>query len=185
MKGIARWSGLSIGIVEQNDGLIDESAFVMNLLPRPSDRLLRCTHDRRLSSAHTIDEYEDPSCRDSGIYTGAIEAYLRSELNCDGKWPRYEIDTPHPWNWNCHGYPNTMGDLRKALILNPEMRIFAACGYFDLVTPFAATECCFQRLHLSRSVSLEYYEGGHTFFTNPKALKKFKNDLVEFYKRKR
>jgi carboxypeptidase C (cathepsin A) len=59
-----------------------------------------------------------------------------------------------------------------------------ACGYFDLVTPFAAAEHSFKRLRVplkENPVTFHYYEGGHMFYTNPQALKKFKSDLTQFF----
>ena len=86
---------------------------------------------------------------------------------------------------NAFGYPNLMGALRQTLVVNPSMKVFAGCGYFDCATPFAATEYCLDHLDLPDAYrsrcQVEYYEGGHMFYLNPPARVKFKHDLIRFY----
>ena len=135
----------------------------------------------------TIQNYADPSeWINEGVFTAVLHSYLHEELDCQSNWPRYEVDPQVPWSFGA-GYPNKMNQLRKSLTINPNMRIFTACGYYDLVTPFATVEHSFNRLHLplESNITFGYYEGGHMFYTNPAALKKFKLDLTEFYKRAR
>ena len=183
---IAHWTGLPLDLIERNDGLIDSFTFFLQLLGREKKVIGR--FDSRsvgeILPPRNMFNYEDPSeWTIQGIYSGALHAYLQEELGCKAAWPRYEVISYLPWDYTSFGYPNTMNQLRRALVMNPDMRVFTACGYFDLATPLAATEHCFRRLHLpiDDNITFGYYEGGHMFYTNLAALKKFKTDLVVFY----
>ncbi len=184
---VAYWTGLPVSLIERQEGLIDDSTYFIQLLADQKKVIGR--FDSRaigdILPPRDIAHYEDPSSYNiDGLFTALMHSYLYNDLNCKVDYPRYEIIAhAQPWSWGCDGYPNMMNRLRKALIMNPEMRIFTACGYFDLATPFAATEHCFKRLHLplEDNVSFGYYEGGHMFYSNPAALKQFKRDLVPFY----
>lgn len=183
---IAKWTGLSIDLVGRYDGMIDDGTFFISLLEQKKQVVGR--FDSRFSGQilqpRTLANYEDPSeSAVTGVFTASLHAYMLEELGCHIDWPRYEMYGSLPWNFSTYGYPNTMNSLRKALVLNPAMRIFTACGYFDLATPFAAAEHCFRRLHLplDGNVTFGYYEGGHMFYINSAALKKFKQDLTGFY----
>jgi len=185
---IAKWTGLSLDLINRNDGLIDDQTFFVNLLGDEKKAVGR--FDGRLSGQlawpRTVQNYYDPSeWQIEGVFTASFNAYLAEELGCKLPWPRYKIIANLPWAFG-PGCPNKMPQLRRALVLNPEMRIFTACGYFDLATPFAAAERCFSRLWTPHdsTVVFGYYEGGHMFYTNPAALKKFKADLVKFFDRK-
>ena len=68
---------------------------------------------------------------------------------------------------------------------NPKLRVFSANGYFDLATPFFATE--YDLGHMSLPVKLMgnvefgYYPAGHMVYLNVDALKEMKADLAKFY----
>jgi len=187
---IAIWTGLSIDTVAQANGLISED-FYLTHFGASEKKLLglfdsRCIGDR-LSAGSRFNLFEDPSwAAIGGIMTASLNHYLYQDLKCRTEWPRYEIlstEANQKWRFDAFGYPNQLEGLRKALLVNPNMRVFSASGYFDLAVPFSAAEYCMQRLHLPRKNNLAfgYYEGGHMFYTNPAALKQFKADLVKFY----
>lgn len=183
---IAKWTGLSIDLVEKNDGMIDDGTFFLALLQQEKKVIGR--FDSRFSGQilppRNAMNYNDPSYSAiGGAFAGTFHAYMQEELDCRSDWPRYEILASLPWNFNTCGYPGAMNCLREAFVMNPGMRVFAACGYYDLATPLAATEHCFRRLHLplEGNISFGYYEGGHMFYINPAALRQFKLDLTKFF----
>ena len=57
-------------------------------------------------------------------------------------------------------------------------------GYYDLATPYRATEYFVDQMPLPDSlrsnVSIEYYEAGHMMYVHPPSLSKFRKDLSEF-----
>jgi carboxypeptidase C (cathepsin A) len=64
------------------------------------------------------------------------------------------------------------------------MKVFVGNGYYDLATPFFATEYTFNHMGLHESlrpnVSMGYYEAGHMMYALLPALAALKADLAEF-----
>jgi carboxypeptidase C (cathepsin A) len=75
--------------------------------------------------------------------------------------------------------------LRQAITKNPALRVFVANGYYDLATPFFATEYTFSHLGLDPSlvsnVSMGYYDAGHMMYIRKASLQKLKKGLTAFY----
>lgn len=186
---LSYWTGLPLGCIEEREGLIDLVTYSLELLKK--EKKVLGLYDSRwleiLPPPALSEYYAQLSWTPfSGLFKACFQSYLHNELNCKMDWPPYELvaEEPHRnWNYQSFGYPNSMDSLRKSLLLNPDLSVFVASGYFDLVTPFAGTEYCFKRLpsSLKEKVTLHYYEGGHMFYTNPTALKKFKEDLIKFF----
>jgi carboxypeptidase C (cathepsin A) len=131
----------------------------------------------------------DPSIYQiDGILSGTLNAYLRQELRSPLLFPAYSgcsAEAFLSWDWPKGEIPNQMDALRQAMIQNNKLKVFVACGFYDAVTPFMATEYLFRHLLLPETyttrVRFGYYEGGHMFYTNPNARLAFKEDLSEFY----
>ena len=81
--------------------------------------------------------------------------------------------------------PDTAVDLADAMRKNPKLRVFSANGYFDLATPFFATEYDLSHMMLPPSlvgnIEFGYYPSGHMVYLNVDALKQMKADLDRFY----
>ena len=66
---------------------------------------------------------------------------------------------------------NTGVDLAEALIKDANFKVLVLNGYYDLATPFSATEYVINHLGVPPAVgarvSLKYYEAGHMMYVNP------------------
>ena len=73
--------------------------------------------------------------------------------------------------------------LRKALIVNPHMRVLMANGLYDLATPFFAAEYTANQIRLGLdaqdNIMLSNYEAGHMMYFHPASLEKLKQDIVK------
>jgi carboxypeptidase C (cathepsin A) len=99
------------------------------------------------------------------------------------------------WNFKHHAsgdpanadqtVPDTAVDLADAMRKNPRLHVFSANGYFDLATPFFATEYDLSHMmlppSLAANIMLGYYPSGHMVYLNVEAQKLMKADLDRFY----
>ena len=74
--------------------------------------------------------------------------------------------------------------LRTAMTRNPYLKVFVACGYYDMATVMGGSEFNFTHLAYDKQVtdrvSFGYYEAGHMIYTRPSAHKALKQDIVKF-----
>ncbi len=87
------------------------------------------------------------------------------------------------WNRGI-AYADRAAELADALAKNPTLRAFLAHGYYDLSTPFAATEYSISHLDLApaerQRISMVRYEGGHAAYIAPKVRAQFSKDVQAF-----
>ncbi len=98
-----------------------------------------------------------------------------------GDWDRSHTDP-------ANDYPSPVADtgidLAHAIIRNPDMKVLVQQGYFDLATPYRATEYFIDQMplpeELRANVEMKYYEAGHMMYVHPPSLAEFKRDLAAF-----
>jgi carboxypeptidase C (cathepsin A) len=137
-------------------------------------------------------EYDAADTATAGPFTAAFNHYIRDELKWtgDGEYlvTNYGV-VNRAWNFQRSGrgrsQANVAGDLREAMSKNPHLRVFSANGYYDLATPFFATQYTLSHLGLDPSlrahIKYGFYESGHMVYLNNAALVAFKTDLSSFY----
>jgi carboxypeptidase C (cathepsin A) len=188
---VARYTGLSVEYVEQTNLRIQISRFVKELL-----RDERRTVGRLDSRFKGIDadaagdsyEYDASYAAIQGPYTATLNHYVRVELGYENDLP-YEIlsGRVRPWSYGRrreNRYLNVAGTLRSAMTKNPHLKVYVACGYYDLATPFFASEYTFANLGLDPSlrgnVSFGHFESGHMMYIHLPSLKGLKDDVATF-----
>jgi len=190
LEKLARYTGLSVDYLDRSNLRITDYRFFKELL-RSRGRTVGRLDSRFLGlDRDTLGEgtYNDPSFTNIiGPYTAGFYDYVRRELKFEKDVP-YEIITGnvHPWSYaeheNQHVY--VAETLRQAMTINPHLKVFIANGYFDLATPYFATEYVFNHLGLDESLrgnlSMAYYEAGHMMYIHLPALEQLKKDLAEF-----
>lgn len=189
------YTGIPVKTLQQYYPNFTDDLFIHELLKE--DRLYLGRFDSRytapMNNLTRQKTSSDPSAfAVEGIFTGAFNAYLREELGLTEKYLPYEIlnlSANSDWVYTQYSINtlNTMDALRWSMCINPDMQIFVGSGFYDLATPFAATDYTFLHLNLSDSyqdnIMMRYYEGGHMFYLTPSNHKQFKQDLLEFYSR--
>ncbi len=190
VERLALYTGLSSKYIEQTNLRINIHRFTKELLRDKKRTVGRLDSRFQGIDGNSVGEYteHDPSYSNIlGTYGGAINSYLRREL--EFKTIRtYEILTGkvRPWNWGSasSGFPNTADDLRRAMSKNPYLKVFVANGYYDLATPYFATEHTVHHLgleaSLEKNISMNYYEAGHMMYIHSPSLVKLRDDVVKF-----
>jgi carboxypeptidase C (cathepsin A) len=187
---LARYTGLSEPYIEQTDLRIEIHRFVKELLRdqrRTVGRLdSRFTGIDRDAAGENF-EFDPSYAAIQGPYTACLNDYVRSELDFESDLI-YEIltDRVRPWNYDKfqNRYVNVAETLRKAMSQNPHMKVLVANGYFDLATPYFATQYTFNHLgldpSLQESISMAHYEAGHMMYIHKPSLIQLKTDLAGF-----
>lgn len=187
---VARFTGLSKDFVDRANLRVTIYQFTKELLR--DKRLTAGRFDSRMTGRdkNAVGEsfdYDPSYASVLGVFAGSMNNYVRSELKFETELP-YETLTGKVSPWNYGGFNNryvTVADsLRQAMTHNPYLRVFAANGFYDLATPYLATEFTVNHLgldpSLQKNVSLGFYEGGHMMYTHKPSLIKLKKDLDKF-----
>ena len=91
-----------------------------------------------------------------------------------------------PWSYgNANRYTDTSERLRSAMSRNPHLRVFVANGYYDLATPYFATEYTFSHMGLApdlrENVRMAEFEAGHMMYIHEPSAVKLDAELRAFY----
>ena len=184
---LSKYTGLTAEYIEQTDLRINIMRFCKELL-RDEGRTVGRFDSRYKGidrdTAGEMFEYDPSSAVVQGAYTAMLNYYVRDELEFASDLP-YEILSRrvHPWDYGEHQneYVNVADTLRKAMTTNPALKVFVANGYYDLATPFLASEYTFSHLGLDKSlqdnITMAYYQAGHMMYIDQGELQKMKRDL--------
>ena len=188
---LATYTGLTPEYIERTDLRINIARFCKELL-RDEGRTVGRFDSRYKGidrdSAGEMYEYDPSSAVVQGAYTAMLNYYVRDELEFVSDLP-YEILSRrvHPWDYGDHQneYVNVADTLRKAMTTNPALKVFVANGYYDLATPFLASEYTFTHLGLDKSlqdnISMAYYQAGHMMYIDQAELQKMKRTWMSIW----
>lgn len=134
------------------------------------------------------EEFEyDPSYDKTiyGPFAAAVNDYIKRDLKFDSELP-YEILTGRVGYWplSSDRYLNVAENLREAMTKNPFLKVWIAQGYYDLATPYFATENVVAHMFLKKDIRqnlhFTFYEAGHMVYINKPSLAQLKNDFSSF-----
>ncbi|HWF09181.1 MAG TPA: hypothetical protein VG297_12005 [Bryobacteraceae bacterium] len=192
-KQMARLTGLSPAFLTETNLRVAPSRFEKELLR--ADRRTLGRYDSRLEgvdidAAGDRPEYDPSYAAVQGAFTAAFNDYVRTELDYKTDLS-YEIltDKVNPWSYKEfeNRYVNVAERLRQAMTQNHDLRVVIANGYFDLATPFFATEYTVSHLGLDPSlashISLTYCEAGHMLYTKQSCLDSLHATMADFYEK--
>ncbi len=190
---LSRLIGLDKRYLEQANLRVEQARFCKELL-----RSERRTVGRLDSRFKGIDENAagerpefDPSL--AAIrppYTAMFNDYARRALGYKSDLPYYILGGGiGQWDWGPAGNlgADTSDALHDAFARNPSMRLFVASGYYDLATPYFATDFTLTHMGLEPTqrarITSKRYEAGHMMYIHEGELARLKADVAEFFKR--
>ena len=193
IAGLAKFTGLSAHYIDLSNLRVDEPHFTKELL---RDEHLNVG---RLDSRYTgyepslvaAESKTDPTMSIiSSPFSASFHQYIRTELGYKSDDDYYLLgggfSQESDWDWGSAvgGFPNVTDSLRNAFAGNPYMRLYVASGYFDLATPYFATEYSLAHLGLEPTetsrISTGFYDAGHMMYLKPSAQKKLHDDVAQF-----
>jgi carboxypeptidase C (cathepsin A) len=206
IERLARYTGLDPEYLDQTELRIEIQRFCKELLrgdKRTVGRLDSRFKGMDLLAAAERPDFDPSLAAIRPPYTAAFNHYVRTSLG-------YKSDLTYhilgggigPWDWAQAGagasgpggsgtgpgtgFADTSEALRSAFAKNPYMKVFVASGYYDLATPYFATEYTLSHLGLDPSlrsnVSTAEYEAGHMMYIDTDELAKLKRDVSAFVK---
>ena len=190
VQRVARYTGLQPDYVERTDLRIEIFRFCKELL-RDEGRTVgrldsRYTGVDRDSAGEKF-EFDPAMAEIYGPYAAATNDYVRNDLRFEADIP-YEVIKPLYVEWGWKDYANryaAVGEtLRKAMSMNPHMRVLVASGYFDFATPHFAADYSLDHLGLTpelrKNIAVTYYEAGHMMYAHRPSLAKLATELRRF-----
>jgi carboxypeptidase C (cathepsin A) len=202
-KEVSRFTGLNVDYVKEANLRISPTRFRKEVLR--DDRKTLGRYDMRFEGVDVDAAGEAPSydASDTGImgaFVSALHDYLGRELKYESTDAyRPSANSIGEWDWKhrptsggpgmgfggmAQVQPYVAADLASAMRKNPHLKVFSANGYFDLATPFFATEFDLDHMNLEPAlrgnVQFGYYSSGHMIYLNVDALKQLKGDLAAF-----
>jgi carboxypeptidase C (cathepsin A) len=194
---IAYFTGLDVGFVKRNRLRLYPGRFRNELLRSESRSVGR--YDGRFEGLNYDGAAEDPDFDASvnsvsNAFNAALHQHLAEDLHYtpSERYLVFSDDALKQWDWKHREWwgerfelPYAGGDLAEAMRQNPQLRVLSLNGYFDLATPFYATEYALAHLGidgaLRNNVRVTYYPTGHMVYLDDAALHAMKRDLVSFY----
>jgi carboxypeptidase C (cathepsin A) len=140
-------------------------------------------------------ESDPQSAAVTGAFTAAFNTYVRDELKFgqDKTYHAISEGVGSNWDWKHQtgrgrgffpGSPNVEGDLVQALLANPHLQVEVENGFYDMATPFFATEYTMDHLglpeQLQKNIRLQYYDAGHMMYLRDEDLAKLKANISAF-----
>ncbi len=200
-KEVSRLTGLSVDYVKEANLRISPTRFRKEVLRDGRKTLGR--YDMRfegtdVDAAGEAPGYDASEAGITGAFVAALHDYLQRELKYESADTyRPSADVIAQWDWKhkpvsgsfflpgrAQAEPYVAADLADAMRKNPHLKVFSANGYFDLATPFFATEFDLDHMGLEPAlrgnVQFGYYPSGHMIYLNVEALRQLKGDLAEF-----
>lgn len=186
---LAKYTGLELDYVLGSNLRIDIFRFCKELLRDEKRSVGR--FDSRFKGIEALAVTERPEFDPSSLairpaYTTTFNNYVRSDLGVQTDMT-YEVMSKkvnEKWEWEKGSLPTTGETLRGAMAKNPYMKVFVGQGYFDLATPYSATEYMITHMNIDASlranVHMETYEAGHMFYLDVDSLAAFKLHIADF-----
>ena len=197
LAGLHRFTGISEDYWGRANLRIDEGRFAQELLRGRRETTGRVDSRFKGATLNPLSEFFrwDPFFPAVGAAViSTFNDYYREDLKV--VMDRPYVGSAELWkDWDqSHAQPdidgpkvpiaNTAIDLAYAMTQNPHMRLLVQQGYYDLATPYGATDHFLAHLRiedaLRANITVRYYEAGHMMYVHPESMQAFAQDLKGF-----
>jgi carboxypeptidase C (cathepsin A) len=194
VRRLAELTGLAPALIDEKNLRISDTTFFFELLRDRGQMVgrLEARVTGPMAASRTRDWEFDPGIEALyGPYTAAALGYFGHTLGLP-MTRRFEImsgEVNKQWNWRRgestgNSYACTSTDLSRAIRRNPHLSVFVASGYYDLGTPYSASDWSLAQLDIPAAlrprITHRYYDAGHMMYTRQADLAQLKRDLVEW-----
>ena len=190
---VARYTGLSVAYVKSTKLRVHIHRFCKELLRdegKTVGRLDSRFTARDRDSAGEQFEFDPAHAVIGGAFATTLNDYVRRTL-------KFETDLDYrvlaglymTWGWKdfANRYVNVGETLRRAMNMNPHLKVYVANGYYDMATPHFASDYTVNHLSLdaslTKNISQYYYEAGHMMYVHAPSLTKMAADMRGFLRK--
>ena len=195
-RRLAELTGLSEQYLEGVDLRVEIFRFAKELLRGESKTVGRLDsrytgHDRDDGGERF--EFDPSGAVVTAYYVSLMKGYLRDELGfqSDEVFRHSAGARVRPWNYhekdrtegyNTNAYANYAETLRAAMHKNPHLKVQVMSGYYDLATPYFASDYTIDHMQLAPelrgNIEHVYYEAGHMMYVRRADHEKFRRDYL-------
>ncbi len=184
---LARFTGLTAKYILSANLRLDAGRFRKELLR--DRRLTIGRYDGRFTAidadaAGERQEFDPSNTALSGAFVALFQDYVRNQLKWESDLHYLTSGNVRPWTYVQNRYMDETDSLRSAMAKNPFLKIFVACGYYDMATFLGGIEFNFSHLaydhQIADRVTMGYYEAGHMMYIRPSAHRALKQDVAKF-----
>jgi carboxypeptidase C (cathepsin A) len=184
---LARLTGLSAEFILQANLRVDAGRFRKELLR--DQRLVVGRLDSRFTAldadaAGELQEFDPSNTALAGPYVATFRDYIRNTLEWESDMHYVPRGDVRPWTYVQNSYMDMTDALRQTMAINPFLRVFVICGYYDMATVVGGIEFNLSHMAYDRQitdrVSFGYYEGGHMMYIRPSAHAALTRDTAAF-----
>lgn len=196
-KRYAELSGLDLDYVRRKDGRVSHVDYVRNLLK--AEREVCGLYDASITAVDPYpdrDAYQGPEptlFSIDRVFTSGVNSLLREWVGVkserDYKLLNLEVNSAWQGDNKKDAFEPPNGatdDLRYGMSLNPHMKVFVTHGYFDLITPYFASNRLISLMKLTPEqrarLTVEHHAGGHMFYSWKKSRRDFTKSIAAFVK---
>ena len=193
---LSLYTGLSEDYWDRANLRIDEGRFTQELMREAGTIVGRIDSRFAGHMINRVGESMDYDPMLSAIgpgYLATFMDYYQNDLEVKDVGNYSVLGGVSDWDWR-HAqpdlggfkvpFPNTSIDLAFTMKQNPSMRVLMQQGYYDLATPYLATEYYIEHMdlpdELRDNIELAYYDAGHMMYIHEPSMVKFKEDLAKF-----
>jgi carboxypeptidase C (cathepsin A) len=193
---LSLYTGLSEDYWDRANLRIDEGRFTQELMRDAGTIVGRIDSRFAGHMINRVGEFMDYDPMLSAIgpgYLATFMDYYQNDLEVKDVGNYSVLGGVSDWDWR-HAqpdlggfkvpFPNTSIDLAFTMKQNPSMRVLMQQGYYDLATPYMATEYYIEHMdlpdELRDNIELAYYDAGHMMYIHEPSMVKFKEDLAKF-----
>jgi carboxypeptidase C (cathepsin A) len=184
---LARYTGLSTRFILAANLRVDSARFRKELL---RDRRLTVGRlDGRFTAldadaAGERQDFDPSNTALQGAYVALFRDYVKNDLKWDSDLHYPTSGNVRPWTYVQNRYMDETDSLRLTMTKNPFLKVFVACGYYDMATyvggiEFNVSHLAYER-QVTERVSFGYYEAGHMMYIRPSAHRALKQDVATF-----
>jgi carboxypeptidase C (cathepsin A) len=189
---LERYTGLERDTIARNHGRITASLFLREYRRQKNVSLSR--YDGSVSTnlpRPSGNEHFDPILdRAVTTLTPAMSHYVSHELGfkTDLEYKLLNREVGGKWDYGTtpsrQGFADALGDLEKARIHNPRLKVMIVHGYTDLVTPYGVSQFLIDQLRPiegAEPIILKVYRGGHMMYMRAPSRRQLHDDVRDMY----